>query len=225
MSSRPAARIALALLAACGALTAQAAGGHHAVDDAAILPRGECEQESWYGRAQGGEQLLHAGVNCGAGPVELGGAGEHTRGGDTSATSWNVEVKWAREVADGLGVGLDLQPLWATRQRPRYAATRVAALATWNLTPALALHANAGHDFVRGDRDLPNGGIAAEWSPIARWSFVLERFLDTRTHFARTGARWAAGRKWTMDLSYARRLAGPAPSFWTLGVTIGLGND
>jgi hypothetical protein len=222
---RLAARTFAAIARGCAAAAAHAAGGHHGVDDAEILPRGECEQETWFSRAREGERLLHAGLNCRVGPFELGGAGEHVRSTDESGNAWNLEVKWAREIADGLSVGLDLQPTWLAHRNPRFAGTRVAALATWKAMQTLALHVNAGRSFVRGGRDLPNGGIAAEWTHIARWSFVAERYLESETHFVRGGARWAAGRQWTVDLSYARRLSGPVPSLWTLGLTIDLDDD
>jgi hypothetical protein len=223
-TSRSAWQVAAVALA-CACTGAQAAGGHHAVDDATLLSRGECEAETWASRAAGGERLLHAGVNCRVGPVELGGAAEHTRADDASATEWDLEVKWAHRLVEGFSVGLDLQPRWRAHQSPRYEATRFAALATWKLAPEWALHANAGRDFVRAGRDLPNGGVAAEWTPIPRWSFVAERYLDAETHFLRAGARWEAGRQWSVDLSYARRQSGPVPSFWTLGFTIDLDDE
>ena len=134
-------------------------------------------------------------------------------------------MKWARKVAQGFSVGLDLQPQWSAHQHPRYAGTRFAALATWSASPAWALHANAGRDFQRGDRDLPNGGLAVEWTALPRWSFVAERYLESGTHYVRGGARWAAGRSWSVDLSHAHSLAGPLPSFWTLGLTIDIDDD
>ena len=222
---RLAARTVAAIALGWAAVAAHAAGGHHGVDDAEILPRGECAQETWFSRASGGERLLHAGLNCRVGPFELGGAGEHARSGDESGTAWNLELKWAREIAGGVSVGLDLQPTWLAHRSPRLAGMRVSALATWKAAETLSLHFNAGRSFVRSDRDLPNGGIAAEWAPVARWSFVAERYLENETHFVRAGARWAAGRQWTIDLSYANRLSGPVPSFWTLGVSIGLGGN
>jgi hypothetical protein len=220
------ARRALAAIAlGCATAAAHAAGGHHTVDDADILARGECTQETWFSRARTREQLVHAGAGCRVGPVELGAAGEYLHGVDESATAWNLEVKWAREIANGFSVGLDLQPTWLAHRSPRFAGARFSALATWKPAETLSLHFDAGRSFVRGDRDLPNGGIAAEWAPVARWSFVAERYLENQTHFVRAGMRWAAGRQWTVDLSYAERLSGPVPSFWTLGVNIDLGRD
>lgn len=213
------------LLAACAAGPAVAAGGHHGVDDASILARGDCEQESWLSRG-GGERLLHAGLNCRVGPVELGLAGEHGRGGDDgSRTAWNAEVKWAREVADGLSVGFDVEPVRQLHERPRFAATRFAALATWSPHTTLQLHLNLGRDFVRGGADLPHHGVAVDWMPIVHWTLTAERFLEERTHFLRAGLRWAGGAKWTLDFSRAQRLAGPGPSNWTIGLTLDVDDD
>ncbi|MCG2595708.1 hypothetical protein LZ009_23265 [Ramlibacter sp. XY19] len=221
--------IRLALLALAAALvagTAQAAGGHHNVDDAAILPRGECEQESWFTRIDGGRQRLHAGVNCRVGPVELGLAGEHGRlGGEPSRTFWGVEVKWARELAEGFSIGFDLSPVAQSNAHPRYAGTSAYAIATWQPRADLALHANYGRDFEHGAADEPRGGLALEWSPVPRWSFVLERYREQGGHFVRAGARWAAGRNWTIDLSRAQKIAGPQGSNWTIGVAFDLDDD
>jgi hypothetical protein len=218
--------IALALPALLAAGHALAAGGHHSVDDANILPRGECEQESWFSREQGNTRVLHAGVNCRVGPVELGLAGEHARGGgDGSATAWNVEVKWAHELAEGLNIGFDLQPVWQPRQRPRFEATRFAALATWVPHAAWGVHLNIGRDFVRSGSDMARYGIGVDWAPVNRWTLTAERFLEEHTHFLRAGVRWAGGQLWTLDFSRAQRLSGPAPSNWTIGVTFDLDDD
>ena len=55
------------------AMQAHAAGGHHAVDDAALLDVGKCKVEGWLERETGGTRTLaHAGAGCRVGPVELG---------------------------------------------------------------------------------------------------------------------------------------------------------
>ncbi|HET8744925.1 MAG TPA: hypothetical protein VFM98_04940 [Ramlibacter sp.] len=210
-----------ALLAAPAAF---GAGGHHAVDDATILPPGECEQEDWFTRNQGGERQLHAGFNCRAGPVELGLAGDHAHGGGGSSTAWNAEVKWARELAPGLALGVDLQPVWVAHRHPRHAMTRAVGIVTWNAAREVALHLNVGREFVRAGRDLACYGVAVDWSPRERLTFTGERFAEERTQFVRAGARWDAGR-WKVDFSRAQRLAGPSPSSWTIGFTLAFGEE
>jgi hypothetical protein len=211
---------ALFLIAAL-ALTpaAHAAGGHHAVDDAAILQPGQCELESWFSRANDGERLLHAGAGCRVGPLELGLAGEYARPDGSSTTAWGLQAKWATEVADGFSVGLAVAPAWQAHVRPRYQGTTVAALATWTPSDTWALHANLGRDFVDGGRDENRWGLAAEWTFRSGWSLVAERYRESQTHYARAGVRWAAGENWSVDLSRAQRLSGAGASNWTLGAT------
>src|SRR6478609_12199435 len=103
------------LCLAAGAEPALAAGGHHGVDDAAILEPGQCELESWFARANGGEKLVHAGTVCRVGPVELGFSGDYARLNNGSETGWSVPVKWAASVADGFSLGLSVTPFWLAR--------------------------------------------------------------------------------------------------------------
>lgn len=216
-------RAGLAGWLALAAGAAQAAGGHHDVDDAGILAPGDCQQETWLTRGAGGQRRLHAGVNCRVGPVELGLAGEHLRAdGAPSATFWFPEVKWAAEVGQGFSVGLDVQPAIRSNAHPRYTGLGAYAIATWSPRAELALHFNFGRDFERGAAGQPRGGVAAEWQPIPRWSLVAERYRIQATQFARAGVRWAGGHAWTLDFSRAQRLAGPEPSNWTFGVAFDL---
>jgi hypothetical protein len=210
-------------LAACALLVAaqaQAAGGHHAVDDAAILEPGQCELESWFSRARG-ERSLHAGAGCRVGPLELGLAADHARpSGAGSQTGWGLQAKWATEVADGFSVGVAVSPAWAAHARPRLQGFTLAGLATWQARETLALHLNLGRDFVHRGSDDDRYGIAAEWAPAKAWSLVGERYREEGTHFVRAGVRWAGGEHWSVDLSRAHRLHGPNPSHWTLGATL-----
>jgi hypothetical protein len=217
-------RAAAAAAALLAGGNAWAAGGHHAVDDAIIASRGECEQETWLTGDRAGGRALHAGVSCRLGPLELGIAGEHARADGQSGTAWEAQAKWAREIADGLHLGFSVQPQLQPRQRPRYAATTFAALASWTPGVDLAFHLNLGRDFGHGGPDAARSGVAAEWAPLARWWLVAERHVEERTHFLRAGVRWAAGRNWSVDFSRGHRISGPNPSTWTLGVTIELGD-
>lgn len=209
-------------LAACLAVaggSALAAGGHHSVDDAAILEPGQCELESWLVRG-GGARLLHAGAGCRVGPVEIGVAGEHARqSGTPSQTGWGMEVKWATEVADKVSVGLALAPAWAAHARPRFQGYSLVGLATWSATDDLALHLNLGRDFVHRGADDNRWGLSAEFSPAKNWSLVGERYREAGAHYARAGVRWAGGEQWSLDLSRSLLLSGPGVSTWTLGAT------
>lgn len=216
--------VLLCMLLAAG--QAFAAGGHHAVDDAAILEPGQCELESWLARARGGERLLHAGAGCRVGPVELGLATEHARqSGNPSQAGWGLEVKWATEVKEGLGVGLALAPVWQAHLRPRYQGVALVGLLTWNARDDLALHANVGRDFVHRGADDDRYGASVEWTPRKGWTLLGERYREAATHFVRAGVRWAGGEHWSLDFSRAHRLHGPSPSAWTLGATWLLARD
>jgi hypothetical protein len=206
----------IVLLAAAGA---HAAGGHHGVDDAAILEPGTCELEGWLTRAGAGERLLHAGVGCRVGPVELGAATDRIRDPAGNASGYGLQVKWATEVAPGLSAGVSVSPGWQAHVRPRYQGTTVSGLLTWAVREDVALQMNLGRDLLHGAPDLNRSGVAAEWTPKPGWSLVAERYLESATHFLRVGARWAMADNLTVDLSRAHSLRGPAPSNWTLGAT------
>lgn len=196
---------------------AWAAGGHHAVDDAAILEPGNCKLESWFSRAHGGERLLHAGGGCRVGPVELNAAGEYARADGSSETGSGLQAKWATELAPGFSAGLSLAANWQAHVRPRYQGSTLAALFTWAVGDDLAMHLNLGRDFVQSDRDETRGGVSLEWAARPGWSLVAERYREAGTHFVRAGARWAVTEGWSVDLSRAQRLSGPAASNWTFG--------
>lgn len=208
---------ALAIGLASGA--AWAAGGHHGLDDAAILDTNQCEAESWLARSRGGQRLLHAGGACRVGPVELGASAEYERQDGASGTGYALQAKWATELAPGFSAGASLASGWQAHARPRYQATTFVGLATWAPREDLAFHLNLGRDFVNGGRDSNRAGVSLEWTPRENWSLTVERYAEQHTHFARAGVRWAASDAWTIDASRAQRLRGDGESSWTLGVT------
>lgn len=209
---------ALALLAAPA--LAGAAGGHHAVDDATILDPGQCELESWYGRARAREDVLHLGPNCRLGPVEVGVAAERARGEGAYETLAGAQLKWATPLGDSAWrTGFSITPQWRHAGSTAYAGTTVMALLTWNASEQWTAHANFGRDLVRGGPGAARRGVSLEWAPHADWSFVAERYQEQRTQLARVGARWSVAPDWTVDFSRAQRLHGPLPSTWTVGLT------
>jgi hypothetical protein len=216
---RPRARTWALLVGTFSASCAMAAGGHHAVDDAAILDDGLCKLEGWLAGGRDSERLVHAGGGCRVGPVELNAAGEHTRADGGSESSSGLQMKWATEVAPGFSAGLSLAASWQSHVRPRHQTDTLVTLFTWALRDDLALHVNLGRDFNHADADQNRGGVSAEWRVQPNWSVVAERYLDTGTHFLRAGVRRAVTEGWSIDLSRAHRLRGPAGSNWTLGTT------
>ena len=219
--TRSAACLLLAGAALCGAAPSFAAGGHHSVDDAAVLKQGECEAESWFTRSDDRDRLLHAGLNCGLlGWLELGAASEYARDAtNASQTAWGLQAKVAHAVSDSFSIGAVILPAWQARTHPHYAGSTLLALATWSVHETVAVHLNLGMDFVHQGADSNRGGISAEWSPAPAWSLVAERYKEQDTHFARGGVRWLPAEGWQVDHSRAHRVSGPNPSQWTVGLT------
>jgi len=216
---RARARIWVLLAGSVSATCAIAAGGHHAVDDAAITDPGGCKVETWWTAAHDSDRLLHAGGGCRVGPVELNAAGEHAHDAGGSQSTSSLQMKWATEVAPGFSAGLSLAASWQAHAQPRHQTDTLVTLFTWAVRDDLALHLNLGRDFNHADADQNRGGVSAEWRAQPNWSVVAERYLDGGTHFVRAGVRWAVSEGWNIDLSRAQRLRGPADSNWTVGAT------
>jgi hypothetical protein len=213
----------------CGLLLAASASAYasrHGVEEAEILPRGECELELALARAHGRENQYLSELSCRVGPVQLNGELEHERPRDDgSQTATAAEVKWAREMADGWSAGVLLRAQFAAHQHPHHDATALVGLLSYQPRPELALHLNLGRDFLRGGGHLLRSGIGAEWKLRPEWSLLAERYAQDGTHFFRGTVRWAAGHNWTLEFGRAQRLAGPDPSRWTIQVNIDLDDD
>ena len=200
-------------------LSAQAAGGHHAVEDANILESGQCSLETWAERQTGGDRrLVHAGPSCRVGPVELGLNLEREKFRDVDGkTLLGPQVKWAYSLTDELGIGVVAGASFSTASAS-YVASSVVVPLTWRVTPSLAAHANYGRDLVRHGPDLPRGGLALEWSPTETRSFIGERFVQARAHSARLGARWTVTPGLSLDISRARTQGAAGPGWVTVGL-------
>jgi hypothetical protein len=212
-------REALTVSIAClPAWAAHAAGGHHSVDDAAILDPGQCQLETWLEHAESSAaHVSHVGPACRVAAIELGlnvdafrtSAGERTNVA-------GVQAKWARPLTEKVSIGAVVGAAWQDRSPHRVGIGVVLPL-TWQATETLQVHVNAGRDFLHDAPDADRGGVAAEWSPSKQWSFVAERFRELHTDRWRLGARCALNGNVSVDLSRAQGL-GSAPSSWALGV-------
>ena len=200
------------------ASSAQAAGGHHSVDDAVILDPGQCLIETWFDHAESsGARLWHVGPACRVGPVELGLNFDAIRTSVGERTSFGgVQAKWARPLTEKISIGAVVSATWKDRS-PHRVGTGIVVPLTWQATEALQIHINVGRDFLDNAPDADRGGIAAEWSASQEWSFVAERFRELHTDRWRLGARYTLNTNVSFDLSRAQGL-GKAPSSWTAGV-------
>jgi hypothetical protein len=213
-------RLVASILSIAAAWQAQAAGGHHAVDDAAILEPSQCLIEAWADRESGGGRtLLHLGPACRVGAVELGLNFDRTHGTATdSVTAVGPQIKWARALDEHFSAGVVAWTAWIDRSPGHIGSTVVIPL-TWQPVETVLVHLNAGRDFRRHDDDRSRVGAALEWAPLPAWLFVVERFRESRTDFWRMGARWAVTPSLYIDLSRACGVGGSAPSWATLGAS------
>lgn len=199
-----------------------AAGGHHSVDDAAIVDPGLCQIESW-GEREGAalRTLLHAGLGCRAGAVELGIAAERLRFRDgPQSTSVTPQWKWATALSAHWSAGVVLSGVWQTGNRGGYQGATLLVPVTWQLSKGLQLHLNAGRDFSRHHADTARAGTALEWTPVSAWSAVAERYREGGANFWRLGGRWSPTPAVSVDLSRASGLHDGAAAWWTLGLTL-----
>ena len=200
-------------------LSAQAAGGHHAVDDAAMLDVGKCKLEGWAERETGGARTLHhLGTGCRVGPVELGlNLDKEKQAPSDASTSFGPQIKWAFPLNDVLSVGVVASAKFNS-QSPRYASSTVVLPLSWRATDTLSAHVNWGRNFLRGGVGQPRGGVSLEWMPISDVSLVAERFREGANNSTHLGARFALTPDVKLDISRARSLHAGGVSWWTAGV-------
>ena len=199
-------------------LSAQAAGGHHAVDDAAMLDVGKCKLEGWAERETGGARTLHhLGTGCRVGPVELGlSLDKEKQTTSDNATSYGPQIKWAFPLNDVLSVGVAASAKFNS-QSPHYASSTVVFPLSWRATETLSAHVNWGRNFLRGGAGQPRGGVSLEWAPTSDVSLVAERFREAANNSTRLGARYALTPDVKLDISQARSLHAGGVSWWTAG--------
>ncbi len=216
MKTKITALLFAAALGTCS--TAWAAGGHHAVDDAAILDPGQCQLETWYDHESGGSRrLLHLGPACRIGAVEVGLNFDRLQA--AKVTGGGPQVKWATALSKDLSVGVLASANWLSLSS-HYGFTSIVVPVSWQVSEQVALHVNAGRDFRAGKSDISRAGASVEWAPNATWMGVAERWRENGFNYARVGGRWNVSPALSLDLSRARSVGSGPPGWWTLGVTL-----
>lgn len=199
-------------------LSAHAAGGHHAVDDASILEAGKCKLEGWVERETGGARTLqHAGTGCRVGQVELGLNLDREGQAGADTTSFGPQIKWVYAIHEAVSVGAVASIKFAN-QSPRYAGSTLVLPLSWRATSTLSAHLNWGRNFVRGATGQPRGGVSLEWVPTSSILLVAERFREADNNATRLGVRYALSPDLKLDLSRASSLHAGGASWWTAGL-------
>ena len=198
-------------------MPAQAAGGHHAVDDAAIVAPGQCQAELWVEQADG-RRLEHVGPACRFGGVELGFNLDRGRlSGEPGLRSGGPQLKWAGELMPALSIGVVWSGTWQSA-RPHGAGQSLLIPLTWAPRDDVVIHLNLGRDLRRQAADLTRRGAALEWSPHPQWQGLAEWFDDgLRTH-RRLGLRHLVSERLSLDLSRAAPVGQARDAWWTVGL-------
>ena len=214
-------RAASALAVASVALPALAAGGHHAIDDAALLDPGHCKLESWASRSGPGPLgLLHGAVGCRLGPIEWSLGADQARVDGTRQRTLGAQLKWATALTPWLSGGLAVAPAWTPTVRPRERSVVVNGLLTGTWSEDLRWHANLGRTQADpGGARAWRGGLSVDWAFRPDWQVMTERYREDGSDFLRSGLRWQPAQGWTLDASHAWRLRGEGKTASTLGLT------
>lgn len=195
-----------------------AAGGHHAVDDAAIVDPGQCQLETWADAYRGGRGSWHLGPACRVGEWELGlNVDKIGIPGDPDARTLSPQGKWVMPLTTALSAGISLTAIW---EQGRYASFQPLVPFTWQANPQTLVHLNVGRDIPRHGAGRTLAGAAVEWAAEGTpWSFVAERFNDVFGRAARAGVRWQPNPLFSIDVSYAHSLSDARRNWVTIGAT------
>lgn len=217
-----------AFLAACTA-TPAIASGPYVIDDAAIVDRDAIQVEAWWSIASGNRiaNIVPA-VQLSALPgIELAFEVSRSRIDGTTDDIAAVQSKWQLADPDERLIGMAIIGRLAFDLRDASARTAIAAAAaTIAVSPNLALHVNAGHQFdlVDGADNGWTGGVRSEWVVAPdRLAIHAEYFASKAAgHGWQMGVRPTLGWRSTVDLELVAgsNLTGERARWITLGATV-----
>lgn len=195
------------------------AGGHFDIDDAGTLDPGQCQYETWYGRA-GAEpaNVFHVGPACRVGPVEVGLNLDRFRvAGEPHAVAVGPQLKWTwfGAAADAsLSAAVSAGATWDRTHRGKPGRQLVFPV-SWRPLDNLQVHANIGADWapVSGTR-TGRGGLATEWALHEQLSLLAERHRSFGAWTTRVGARVSVTPLASIDLSASRTGAAQTRGFY-----------
>lgn len=194
-----------------------AAGGHHAVDDAAIVDPGRCQVETWleHGRQH---RLQHVGPACHLLGVELGvNLDRSVTQGEPVLRGAGLQIKWAQDMQPGFSWGWVWSATWQNTA-PRFAGQSLLLPLSWSPREDLTVHVNLGRDVLRRAADRSRYGVALEWQPTAQWQGLIEHWDDGLRAQHRLGVRHLLSDALSLDLSRAQPRGAAREAWWSLGL-------
>lgn len=197
---------------------ADAAGGHHLVDDATLLGTDECYLENWAEAHRGGE-LLHVAPACRLGPAEYELAFDYDRTGPVVERLVTPQIKTLLTPRDrNLRVGLIAGSGFALDSG--YAESHVFVPVTYSAGDSLEFHANLGHALERGNGSNWTWGLAVQPAISDHLSAVGEVVQAAgRERILQFGLRYELlPEALELDVSVARRFSNERTYFATLGL-------
>lgn len=208
------------LLGAGFALPLWAAGGHHAVDDAATLDAGSCQLETWYERIRGGDGLLVAGPACHFGGVDWTLNYERVR--PKAEDAFNVftpEAKVAHAFGSGWAIGGALGASYDDAAG-RWESLELRLPVTYFAGDIAAVHAAVARVFERGTDNVWFYGVGTDIALPADFELLLEAWREANEWFGRAGLRWFLPVNGiNVDLSYAHSEESDGDRWVSAGLT------
>ncbi|MBX3619763.1 MAG: hypothetical protein KF891_07245 [Rhizobacter sp.] len=221
----------LALLACCAASRPAHAGRPLATDDAATAPVGSCQLEGWQARSDGQRSLTLAPA-CGLAPgLEVGLDASRSSPRETAPDTAGAALKWAPAAgsfptaAGDLALGLKLGLGYSRPDGGPWSRSGhdLVALASLNLSPGWALHANLGtaHDRASA-KNASFAGLALVWTPAEPVLLFVEAQANDRRDIFGGSTRSLGARWWLIQdrlgLDLTTHRSSGAPSAWSVGL-------
>jgi len=184
------------------------ASGHFDVDDAGMLDPGQCQYETWWGRA-GAEPVtgFHFGPACRVGPVELGLNFDRSSVAGVHSLTGGLQLKWnfLGQAPDApFSAALSASTVSDLKRGGRTGGQFVVPM-TWRPASSLQVHVNLGADWAPGTGvRTPRGGAALEWALNDTVSLIAERNRAAGEWTSRIGGRFSLTPLISVDVSTSR---------------------
>ncbi len=199
------------------------AAGHLDVDNATIMDPGQCQYETWYGRAGLQDTAdWHLGPACRVGPVELHFNIDRYSAQGQHGVLLGPQVKWIwfgggenAALSGAVSVGVSWDRTY--RSKP---GRQILFPFTWRALDSMQISANLGEDWspLVGER-TDRRGLGGEWAINPEVSLLAERNLSVGAWTSRAGLRYNFTPRVSVDLTLSRTGPGGVRGFY-----VGLNN-